>query len=58
VQVDNSPTRENGGAGLGLAVSRRLARLLGGEIELESEPGEGCTFRFNLPKKPESAPTG
>jgi two-component system CheB/CheR fusion protein len=58
VQADSSPTREKGGAGLGLAVSRRLAHLLGGEIALESEPGEGCTFRFTLPRKPESMPTG
>jgi two-component system CheB/CheR fusion protein len=57
VQGDNTSTREKGGAGLGLAVSRRLARLLGGEIEVESEPGEGCTFRFTLPKEPESRPT-
>jgi two-component system, chemotaxis family, CheB/CheR fusion protein len=58
VQADNSMTREKGGAGLGLAVSRRLARLLGGEISLESEPAKGCTFRFTVPKKPESAPGG
>jgi two-component system, chemotaxis family, CheB/CheR fusion protein len=49
VQGDSSMTREKGGSGLGLAVSRRLARALGGEIVLESEPGNGCSFTLRIP---------
>jgi len=48
-QVDGSATRRYGGSGLGLALSRRLARLLGGDIELESEAGAGSLFTLELP---------
>jgi signal transduction histidine kinase len=49
-QVQQSTTRRVGGAGLGLAVTRRLARLLGGDVAVESTPGEGSTFVLRLPR--------
>jgi len=48
-QGDHSRARRFGGAGLGLEISRNLARLMGGDIEVTSELGAGSTFRFTMP---------
>jgi two-component system, sensor histidine kinase len=48
VQADSSATRRYGGAGLGLAIARRLVSLMGGEIRVTSEEGRGSTFQFTV----------
>ena len=48
-QVEKSLTREYGGIGLGLAIARGMVEVCGGEIYVESEPGQGTTFSFTLP---------
>lgn len=50
-QIDSSSTRQYGGMGLGLALSQRLCRLLGGELRASSQPGQGTTVTIRVPTR-------
>jgi len=52
-QVDETPTRQYGGLGLGLTVAQKFAAILNGKLWAESEPGKGSTFYISLPLKEE-----
>ena len=56
-QLDSSTTRKYGGTGLGLAVSKRLAELMGGTMWVESVDGEGATFHFTIVAEPADVPS-
>ena len=57
-QLDTGNSRSHGGMGLGLSLAQRLVELMGGHIQVETDPGKGSSFRFEVPFElaPEDAP--
>ncbi len=56
VQADSSTSKKYGGTGLGLTISERLIRMMGGQLQIESEVGKGSVFSFSLRKKVKKYP--
>ena len=50
-QADKTTTRNYGGTGLGLPISRRFCRMLGGDVTVKSKAGEGSTFTIRVPAR-------
>ena len=58
-RVDKGRSRDMGGTGLGLSIVKHLVGAMGGEVQVESQPNEGCTFTIFLPAAlPPDAPPG